>query len=118
MNHIYRSVWNEKTASMVAVSEVATSTRSSSARTRGVTRSGFALKALTLSMMLAFAGGSLAAPAGGVVAAGSAGIASNGAKTTITQSTPSVVINWQGFGIAAGEAVQFAQPNANSVALN
>ncbi|QJW85481.1 filamentous hemagglutinin N-terminal domain-containing protein [Ramlibacter terrae] len=55
---------------------------------------------------------------GGVVAAGSASIATRGARTTITQSTRNAVIEWQGFGIAAGEAVRFRQPDANSVALN
>ena len=59
-----------------------------------------------------------AAPVGGTVAAGSAVIDSSGARTTITQTTPSAVINWQGFGIAAGESVRFQQPGSSSVALN
>src|SRR6059058_1160747 len=59
-----------------------------------------------------------AAPVGGVVAAGRAGISSTGTRTTITQTTPSAVINWQAFSIAAGESVQFQQPGSTSVALN
>ena len=59
-----------------------------------------------------------AAPAGGVVAAGGASIAASGARTTITQTTQNAAINWQSFNIAAGESVQFVQPNSSSVALN
>lgn len=75
-----------------------------------------ALAVLSLSLLLAFQ--AQAAPAGGVVAAGGAAIAVNGTRTTVTQSTPNAVINWQGFGIAAGESVQFRQPGSGSVALN
>jgi filamentous hemagglutinin family protein len=76
----------------------------------------YALAALALSMLLSFP--AQAAPAGGVVVGGSAGIATSGTRTTITQTTPGAVINWQGFGIAAGEAVQFVQPGSSSVTLN
>ena len=68
--------------------------------------------------MLSFGASGYAAPAGGVVSAGSASIAASAAKTTITQSSQNVAINWQSFSIAAGEAVQFVQPNSSSVALN
>jgi filamentous hemagglutinin family protein len=59
-----------------------------------------------------------ALPTGGVVAAGSAVIASGPSSTTIAQSSQNASINWQGFSIGQGEAVQFVQPNAHSVALN
>lgn len=72
---------------------------------------------LTLALALGLSAAH-AAPVGGVVAAGTANIATSGARTTITQSSRNAVINWQGFGIAAGEAVRFRQPDANSVALN
>ena len=81
-------------------------------------RAPFALQALAVSVMLSFAAGSHAAPVGGVVAAGSANISTNGAKTTVTQGSQNAVLNWQSFGIASGETVQFVQPNSSSVALN
>ena len=79
-------------------------------------RPPFALAVLAL-MMFSFEG-ALAAPFGGVVAAGGAGIASTRGNTTITQTTPSAVINWQGFGVAKGESVRFQQPGSSSVTLN
>jgi filamentous hemagglutinin family protein len=36
----------------------------------------------------------------------------------ITQTTPQVAINWQSFGIAAGQSVQFVQPGRQAIALN
>lgn len=79
-------------------------------------RPPFAPAILAFSLMVSFQ--ALAAPVGGVVAAGTAAISGTGAQTTITQSSASAVINWQGFGIAAGEAVRFAQPGSSSVTLN
>jgi filamentous hemagglutinin family protein len=73
---------------------------------------------LALAVLLSIAGLAQAAPVGGVVAAGAATIGAAGARTTITQASGSAVINWQGFGIAAGEAVQFKQPGPSSVTLN
>lgn len=76
------------------------------------------LSAMALCLATAFASSANAGPAGGVVTAGSAGITATGAKTTITQQSQNAIINWRSFGIAAGESVQFAQPNASSVTLN
>jgi filamentous hemagglutinin family protein len=59
-----------------------------------------------------------AAPSGGVVTAGSANISQGDSVTNITQSTQKASINWQSFGIKAGESVNFKQPNANSITLN
>ena len=119
MNHCYRSIRNEKTGTCVAVSEVASCGRRSSAGSGTLVQlAPFTAKALAVSLMMCFAVSGNAGPAGGVVAAGSAGIAVNGARTTITQTTQNAAINWQSFGIAAGEAVQFLQPNSSSVALN
>ncbi len=78
----------------------------------------FAVKAMALSMMLAFGSNGYALPVGGVVSAGSAGIASSGGTTTITQTSQNTAINWQSFSIAQTEAVRFVQPNSSSVALN
>jgi filamentous hemagglutinin family protein len=81
-------------------------------------RPPFARPLLTVAVLLAFAGVAHAAPVGGNVAAGGAAISTSGTRTTIQQSTASAVINWQSFGIAAGESVHFQQPGAASVALN
>ncbi|MFT7028282.1 MAG: large exoprotein involved in heme utilization and adhesion, partial [Paracoccaceae bacterium] len=62
---------------------------------------------------LAFAG-----PDGGKVIAGDAIITQNGAVTNITQNSARTVIEWNTFDTAAGEATRFAQPDANSVAIN
>lgn len=60
----------------------------------------------------------LAMPQGGQVAAGAADIARNGAEMAIRQMTQNAVINWQSFGIAAGERVNILQPNAQAALLN
>lgn len=83
----------------------------------------FVVHALSGALLLAIAasahaGDPVGGPTGGVVVAGGAGIIDNGTRTTITQSTPNVVINWQGFSIGAGHTVQFVQPTSTSVALN
>ncbi len=58
------------------------------------------------------------APSGGSVVSGSATINQNGTTTNINQSSNKAIINWQGFGIAKGESVNFNQPNSKAVALN
>ena len=121
MNHIYRSIWNEKTGAYAAVSENASSAGKPSSSVRGGSSGSafFALKALSVSLMLALGANVYALPPTGVVTAGSATI--NNTKPgsmVINQATQNVAINWQSFNIAAGESVQFVQPNSNSVALN
>jgi filamentous hemagglutinin family protein len=69
-------------------------------------------------VMLAFGAMLQAQPTGGVVTSGRAAFGGTSAQMTITQSTPNVAINWQSFGIQAGESVQFVQPSSASVALN
>ena len=59
-----------------------------------------------------------AAPSGGVVTSGSATISNIGKVTNIDQSSNKASINWQGFGIAPSESVNFNQPNKNSLTLN
>ena len=78
----------------------------------------FAINTLSACLMLAFGAAAHALPVGGVVAAGAAGIANSASATTITQSSANAVINWQSFGIGAGQTVQFIQPGSSSVALN
>jgi filamentous hemagglutinin family protein len=120
MNRIYRSIWNDQTGTFVAASENAKSAGKATASRTGALGDAarFTLKTLAVSVMLSFGASVYALPAGGVVAAGGASIASGAGSTTITQSTPSAAINWQSFGVAAGETVQFVQPNSGSVALN
>jgi len=58
-------------------------------------------------------------PTGGSVAAGSVAISQpNATHLNITQSSQSAVVNWQGFSVGQGSAVNFAQPNASSAILN
>ncbi len=118
MNHIYRSIWNEKTGTFVAVSENTKSDGKSASSGDGVTSAGFALKALTLSLMLAFGTNSYALPTGGTVAAGNASITNGSGSMTINQSSQNAVLNWNSFNIGTGESVTFVQPNSRSVALN
>ena len=120
MNCIYRSIWNDTTGTFVAASETAKSAgkKTSSCTSAQGDGAGFALKALALSLLLSFGASVYAGPVGGVVAAGGASISSAGGSTTINQSTQNAAINWQSFNVAPGEAVQFVQPNSNSVALN
>lgn len=60
----------------------------------------------------------LALPQGEQVSAGQGSFARSGTTLTVTQQSPNMAINWQRFGIAAGESVVFAQPNASAIALN
>jgi filamentous hemagglutinin family protein len=61
----------------------------------------------------------LALPAGMTVGAGQVTATRPSAQSLVlNQSTDKAILNWQSFGIAAGEAVRFVQPGAGSVALN
>jgi filamentous hemagglutinin family protein len=59
-----------------------------------------------------------ASPTGGVVTSGTASIVKDGSTTNINQQTNKASINWQGFSISPNEAVNFNQPNQNSLTLN
>lgn len=61
----------------------------------------------------------MAAPQGATVVDGTVDkpIVSS-ADMTITQTSNSVTINWESFGVGNGETVTFVQPSANAVALN
>jgi filamentous hemagglutinin family protein len=119
MNNIYRSIWNEASGTFVAVSEHASSAgkKSSSCTSASGGGAAFAMTILAVSLMLAGTGAT-AAPTGGVVTAGAASIDGKPGNMVITQSSQNAVINWQSFNVAAGESVQFVQPNSNAVALN
>ncbi len=121
MNRIYRSIWSRASATMVAVSENAGAGGGRGAQggnaSAGLCRTG--LKTLAAAMLAAY--GSLASaalPTGAVVVAGDASVAVAGNRMTVTQASQNAVLNWQSFSIGAGQAVQFMQPNSQSVALN
>jgi filamentous hemagglutinin family protein len=120
MNRIYRTIWNKTSGTCVAVAENAAGKGrdTSSGSGAGASRPRFALSLLPACLMLTAGTVAHALPANGVVAAGSATISSTASTTTIQQSTSNAVINWQSFGIGAGQTVQFVQPGSNSVALN
>ncbi len=120
MNLTYRSIWNEKTDTCVAVSENARSAGrkiSVSTRAKGAF-AHFILEVLAISLISPFAPNAYALPVGGAVVAGGASISNGASSTTITQSSQNVAINWQSFSIGQGEVVRFIQPNSSSVALN
>ncbi|TAN45065.1 MAG: filamentous hemagglutinin N-terminal domain-containing protein [Nitrospirae bacterium] len=60
-----------------------------------------------------------ALPQDGVVVSGGSTITKPNSNTMhINQTTDKAVINWQGYGIGANEAVRYFQPNSNSISLN
>jgi filamentous hemagglutinin family protein len=61
---------------------------------------------------------SVALPVGGVVQNGAANISTAGNKTTVTQTTGRVDIDWTDFDIGSGQEVQFVQPSASALAIN
>ena len=82
------------------------------------TTQAFVPAQLVLALALAFSSGAMAAPVGGTVAAGAVSISSAGSATTIVQTTPKAVINWQGFNVGSTESVRFVQPSSSSAVLN
>jgi len=120
MNHIHKTIWNASAGAFVATAESVSGQgkQKSSCAATGATRPSCALNLLAACLMLGFGNLAFALPTDGVLAAGAATISTTGSTTTINQSTANAVINWQSFGIAAGQSVQFVQPGANSVALN
>ena len=77
------------------------------------------LLAATAGFVLLAAGEARANPTGGQVVGGAATITGQGQPvTTINQTSNRAIINWTDFSNAAGEAVVFHQPSANSATLN
>ncbi|HEY8967328.1 MAG TPA: filamentous hemagglutinin N-terminal domain-containing protein, partial [Candidatus Methylacidiphilales bacterium] len=60
----------------------------------------------------------LANPTGGSVVAGSATITTSGSTLNVNTGSAQTIINWQDFGIAAGEITNINQPNSSSTTLN
>jgi len=80
--------------------------------------SRLAFLALGLALGLAASQGAHALPQNGQVVTGQGAIAQNGTSMTVTQTTPKLGINWQSFGIGAGETVNFVQPSSAAIALS
>ena len=74
--------------------------------------------ALLLALALAFPACALALPEGGQISAGSGNIGQSGTTLTVTQTSPKLAINWQGFSIGQSETVTFRQPSSSAIALN
>lgn len=75
---------------------------------------------LTAGVLLALAleGTGYAMPAGGQIQSGQGAIAQNGKNMTVTQNSGKMAVDWTQFNIARDEAVKFAQPGRDAVALN
>ena len=75
---------------------------------------------LTAGVLLALAlgGTGYAMPAGGQIQSGQGAIAQNGKTMTVTQQSGKMAVDWTQFNIARDEAVKFAQPGRDAVALN
>ena len=68
-------------------------------------------------VLISTVGIALAAPSGGVITGGSGDI-EIGNATNISQTSPRLDINWQTFSTEVHESINFAQPTAQSIALN
>lgn len=73
---------------------------------------------VSVTWLASFGTQALAAPAGGNISFGDGTISQNGVTTSITQNSDRLAIDWESFNIADGEQVIFAQPDAQSIALN
>src|SRR5258708_621215 len=98
---------------------MSTAHRSANRIIRTATRTLLASTALGCALAVPGLAQAQTLPTGGSVAAGSVAIAQPSAtQLNITQSSQSAVVNWQGFSIGQGSAVNIAQPNASSAILN
>ena len=77
-----------------------------------------ALCSVLVTLPVLSSGTAWALPQDGVVATGAAKIVTKPTKVIIIQKTPSVVIDWKSFNIAAGEKVVIKQHAASWTALN
>lgn len=75
---------------------------------------------LTAGILLALSLGrtACAMPTGGQIQSGQGAIAQNGKTMTVTQQSGKMAVDWTQFNIAKDEAVKFAQPGRDAVALN
>ncbi|BCD97831.1 filamentous hemagglutinin N-terminal domain-containing protein [Marinagarivorans cellulosilyticus] len=73
---------------------------------------------LYLAVLAASSGSAFALPQGGQVSAGDASIENAGDTMNIHQDSQRVVLDFDSYNVAAGETVNYQQPNSDSVALN
>lgn len=121
MNPIDRSIWIPAVGRCLATAvQTACTGKAASGRHSRHNRDAKFLywRHLSWSLVLAWGAVAQAEPTGAVVTAGGAVIGGSSGHMTVTQSTPSVAIQWQSFGIGAGQSVRFVQPGSASVALN
>ncbi len=109
MNKTFRLIWSAVREAWIVVSEKVTAKGGIPART---------VAALAVVGLLA-AGSAHALPQGGQVVGGSSSIGSPASgQMVISQSSQKSIINWQSYGIAAGEKVQYIQPSSSAISLN
>ncbi|MGC1174186.1 YDG domain-containing protein [Polaromonas sp.] len=131
MNHIYRTLWSAALGACVAVAETAkgagkgTSSRSHITVVDATESDGFTLKPACRAALVLLAALSLCTPqanaanaADATVSLGSGNVATTGNTTTITQASQRLAIDWTNLSTRANEALVFAQPNAQAIALN
>lgn len=122
MNHSYRLIFSSTTSTLIPVAENARgqgkANRRSSASQFKSNQTGFTLRFLCVALAIAWGGKAHALPQGGQVSSGSGSISQSSNNMTVQQNSQNLSINWQSFGIGAGQTVQFKQPSASSIALN
>jgi filamentous hemagglutinin family protein len=112
MTPLYRLVWSLSQQPLTALFKSAPPAEQGGRAVRQSIRI-FAVSVLTFG-----AGLSWGLPEDGQVAGGQASVSQNGSTLTVEQTSQQAIINWQSFGIAASETVNFNQLGASSVALN
>ncbi|MGZ3240988.1 MAG: two-partner secretion domain-containing protein, partial [Burkholderiaceae bacterium] len=122
MNHSYRLIFSSTTSSLIPVAEntrgQGKANRRNSASQFKSNQTGFTLRYLCAALAIVWGGNVHALPQGGQVSSGSGSISQSSNNMTVQQNSQNLSINWQSFGIGAGQSVQFKQPSASSIALN
>ncbi len=77
-----------------------------------------AMLLVTAGAMPAYALDPNALPSGAQLSAGAATVSQSGNRLNVNQASDRAILNWSSFNIGSNSAVNFAQPNASSVALN
>ena len=113
MNRIHRIIWSQSQQAFIVVSELAKGHCKASCHATEI------LGVSLLSLSLAYADPApTQLPTGGQITQGSGSISQSGNTLIIQQNTDKMVGEWNSFNIGAKAAVDFKQPNADSVALN
>ena len=119
--NLHRIIFSKHLGQMVVVAETVASQHqlgNSTRARRGSTFSRLGACGLAALSLLGFIQQAYAAPVGGAVVGGRATITQGAALTTIQQSSNRAIVNWQSFGIGAGETVRINAPGADSATLN